>query len=93
MEVASQHCDTVPNKIKDILDTVNIEKIFIHDSRVQHPVQSSVHGMLNYFNNLNAHQQPTLSTPQRFNEMSLRRFSESPPHFSHDFILKRKNKM
>ena len=44
MEVASQHCDTVPNKIKDILDTVNIEKIFIHDSRVQYPVQSSVRG-------------------------------------------------
>ena len=37
MEVASQHCDTVPNKTKDILDTVKIEKIFIHDSRVQHP--------------------------------------------------------
>ena len=28
MEVASQHCDTVPNKTKDILDTVKIEKIF-----------------------------------------------------------------
>ena len=44
MEVASQHCDTVPNKTKDILDTVNIEKIFLHDSRVQYPVQSSVRG-------------------------------------------------
>ena len=28
MEVASQHCDTVPNKTKDILDTVKIEKVF-----------------------------------------------------------------
>ena len=28
MEVASQHCDTVPNKTKDILDTVKIERIF-----------------------------------------------------------------
>ena len=28
MEVASQHCDTVPNKAKDISDTVKIEKIF-----------------------------------------------------------------
>ena len=28
MEVASQHRDTVPNKTKDILDTVKIEKIF-----------------------------------------------------------------
>ena len=28
MEVASQHCDTVPNKTKDILDTVKIKKIF-----------------------------------------------------------------
>ena len=46
MEVASQHCDTVPNKTKDILYTVDIEKIFIHDSRVQHPVQSSVRGTL-----------------------------------------------
>ena len=27
MEVASQHCDTVPNKTKDILDTVKIERI------------------------------------------------------------------
>ena len=27
MEVASQHCDTVPNKTKDILDTVKVEKI------------------------------------------------------------------
>ena len=27
MEVASQHCDTIPNKTKDILDTVQIEKI------------------------------------------------------------------
>ena len=41
MKVASQHCDTVPNKTKDILYTVEIEKIFIHDSRVQHPVQST----------------------------------------------------
>ena len=41
MEVASQHCDTLPNITKDILDTVKIEKIYIHDSRVQHPVQSS----------------------------------------------------
>ena len=46
MEVASQHCDTVPNRTKDILYTVKIEKIFIHDSRVQHPVQSSVRGTL-----------------------------------------------
>ena len=44
MEVASQHCDTVPNKTKDILDTVKVEKIFIHDSRARHPVQSSVRG-------------------------------------------------
>ena len=44
MEVASQHCDTVPNKTKNILDTVNIEKIFIHDRQVQYPVQSSVRG-------------------------------------------------
>ena len=29
MEVASQHCDTVPNKTKDILDTVKIERIFL----------------------------------------------------------------
>ena len=28
MEVASQHCDTAPNKTKDILDTVKIERIF-----------------------------------------------------------------
>ena len=28
MEVVTQHCDTVPNKTKDILDTVKIEKIF-----------------------------------------------------------------
>ena len=28
MEVASQHCDTVPNKTKDILYTVKIERIF-----------------------------------------------------------------
>ena len=28
MEVASQHYDTVPNKTKDILDTVKIERIF-----------------------------------------------------------------
>ena len=28
MEVASQHCDTVTNKTKDILDTVKIERIF-----------------------------------------------------------------
>ena len=48
MEVASQHSDTVPNKTKDILYTVEIEKIFIHDSRVQHPVQSSVRGTLIY---------------------------------------------
>ena len=41
MEVASQHCDTVPNKTKDILDTVKIENIFIHDSRAWHPVQIS----------------------------------------------------
>ena len=46
MKVASQHCDTVPNRAKDILYTVKIEKIFIHDSRVQHPVQSSVRGTL-----------------------------------------------
>ena len=46
MEVASRNCDTVPNKTKDILYTVEIEKIFIHDSRVQHPVQSSVRGTL-----------------------------------------------
>ena len=46
MEVASQHCDTVPNKTKDILYTVKIEKIFIDDSRVQHPVQSSICGWL-----------------------------------------------
>ena len=46
MEVASQHCDTVPNKAKDILDTVNIERNVKHDSRAQHPVQSSVRGML-----------------------------------------------
>ena len=46
MEVALQHCDTVPNKTKDILYTEEIEKIFIHDSRVQHPVQSSVRGTL-----------------------------------------------
>ena len=41
MEVESQHCDT-----KDMLYTVKSEKIFIHDSRVQHPVQSSVRGTL-----------------------------------------------
>ena len=41
MEVASQHCDTVPNKTKDILDTVNWKYFFIHDSRPQHPMQSS----------------------------------------------------
>ena len=46
MEVASQHCDTVTNKTKDILDTVNIERIFKHDSRARHPVQSSVRGTL-----------------------------------------------
>ena len=46
MEVTSQHCDTVPNKAKDILDTVNIERNVKHDSRAQHPVQSSVRGML-----------------------------------------------
>ena len=45
MEVASQHCDTVPNKTKDILDTVKIERIFKHDSRARHPVQSSVRGV------------------------------------------------
>ena len=28
MEVASQHCDTVTNKTKDILATVKIERIF-----------------------------------------------------------------
>ena len=43
MDVASQHCDTVPNKTKDFLDTAKYEKIFIHDSRVWHPVQSSAH--------------------------------------------------
>ena len=42
MEVASQQCDTVPNKRH--FNTVKIEKIFIHDSRVQHPGQSSVRG-------------------------------------------------
>ena len=41
MEVASQHCDTIPNKTKDILDTVNWKYFFIHDSRPQHPMQSS----------------------------------------------------
>ena len=46
MEVTSQHCVTVPNKAKDILDTVNIERNVKHDSRAQHPVQSSVRGML-----------------------------------------------
>ena len=46
MEVASQHCDNVPNKTKDILDTVMIGRIFLHDSRARHPVQSSVHGTL-----------------------------------------------
>ena len=30
MEVASQNCDTVPNKTKDILDTVKIENIFLY---------------------------------------------------------------
>ena len=29
MEVASQHCDIVPNKTKDILDTAKIERIFL----------------------------------------------------------------
>ena len=38
MEVASQHC-TKQNKRH--FYTVKIEKIFIHDSRVQHPVQST----------------------------------------------------
>ena len=28
IEVASQHCDTVPNKTKDILDIVKVERIF-----------------------------------------------------------------
>ena len=28
MEVSSQHCDTVPNKTKDILYIVKIERIF-----------------------------------------------------------------
>ena len=36
MEVASQHCDTVPNKTKTFYE---------HDSLVRHPVQSSVRGM------------------------------------------------
>ena len=40
MEVASQHCDTVPNKTKDILYTVKIERIFLHDSGARHTVQS-----------------------------------------------------
>ena len=52
MEVASQHCDTLPNITKDILDTVKIEKIYIHDSRVQHPVQSSVRGTLRLLNGI-----------------------------------------
>ena len=45
MEVALQHCDTVPNKTKDILDTVKVEKIFLYmiaGARARHPVQSSV---------------------------------------------------
>ena len=46
MEAASQHCDTVPNKKKDISDTVKIEKIFKHDCLARHPVQSSVCGTL-----------------------------------------------
>ena len=47
MEVASQHCDTVPNKTKDILYTVKIERIFyIHDSGAPHTVQSSVRGLV-----------------------------------------------
>ena len=28
LEVASEHCGTVPNKTKDILDTAKIERIF-----------------------------------------------------------------
>ena len=46
MEVASQHCDTVPTTKKDILYIVKIEKIFIHDSGALHTVQSSVRGTL-----------------------------------------------
>ena len=41
MEVASQHCDTVPNKTKDILD-FRLKKKKLHDSRAQLPVQSRV---------------------------------------------------
>ena len=48
MEVASQHCDTVQNKTKDILDTVK-KDFFIHDSRARHPVQSCVCGTLRTF--------------------------------------------
>ena len=33
MEVASQHCDNVSNKTKDILDTVKNERNFKHDGR------------------------------------------------------------
>ena len=45
MEV--QHCDTLPNKTKEILHTVKIERIFFkHDSRVRHPMPSSVRGTL-----------------------------------------------
>ena len=46
MEVASQHCDTAPNKKKDTLESVKIERIFKHDSRARHPVQSSARGTL-----------------------------------------------
>ena len=46
MEVASQHCDTVPNKTKD----KRLKGFVKHDSRARHPVQSSsVRGTLRMF--------------------------------------------
>ena len=38
MEVASQYCNTVPNKTKD----KRLKGFFKHDSRARHPVLSSV---------------------------------------------------
>ena len=54
MDVASQHCDTVPNKTKDILD-FRLKKKKLHDSRAQLPVQSRVDQNIKKFLEFHSH--------------------------------------
>ena len=42
MEVASQHCETEPNKTNDIFNTVKTEKIYLTSGGVQYSRDSSV---------------------------------------------------